>query len=58
VGEVDYEPHDFSYAKIFLDKPSAEEYVQEIKNRGDFYTNEENGYYGYPEVIELDLINK
>jgi hypothetical protein len=58
VGEVDYEPHDFSYAKIFLDKLSAEEYIQEIKNRGNFYINKENGYYGYPEIIELDLINK
>jgi len=58
VGEVEYESHDFSYAKIFLNKLSAEEYVQEIKNKGNFYTNGENGYYGYPEIIELDLINK
>jgi len=60
VGEVEYESHDFSYAKVFLNKLSAEEYVQAIKNRGDSAPIhvKNNGYYGYPEIIELDLINK
>jgi hypothetical protein len=49
-GEMDYEPHDFEYAKVFFNKADAESYVKEIL--------EKKSYYGYPEIIELDILVK
>jgi hypothetical protein len=34
VGEEWYEPHDFSYAKVFLNKKDADKYVKEVLSRG------------------------
>ncbi len=55
-GEEWYEPHDFSYAKVFLNKKDADKYVKEVLSRGMRCPNtNKKGYSGYPEIIKLDF---
>ena len=58
VGEVDYEAHDFRYAKVFINEKDAIDYRDSVLARGSKFKkdNWENGYYGYPEIIELELV--
>lgn len=57
-GEMDYEPHKFEQAKVFLVKEEAEAYKQELLSKGVRSLSNQDGYYGYPEIIELDLLLK
>lgn len=56
--EVDYEPHNFDHAKVFLNRLDAESYVKEILSKEYWDHTNPDGRYGYPEIIELDLLLK
>ena len=58
VAEEWYEPHKFEYAKVFLNRGDAEDYITYLDKVEKWKPGYEEGFSGSPIIIELDLLLK